>query len=144
MAKGVGHAFGLDTSEFSPAPVKGQDGASPPVVSEIRGHNSRSLSINPSGVGTAASESGLGASDSSQLASRVADIVAGVATIGNAWAAIREAGYCASIAGNRISVDAALFVQYLGGDQCAGRAAWLVFAWATEPPILVRAHSDEG
>jgi hypothetical protein len=47
-------------------------------------------------------------------AERVADVVAGILAIGVARDALRRAGWTASIAGNRITVDDEVFVHFVG------------------------------
>lgn len=85
--------------------------------------------------------------ESPPIASQIAAVIAGIATIGEACNALRHAGFGASIAGNRISVDENLSVQYLGiGGNAAGSAdpVWVVFSSASEPPTLVAAMNHRG
>jgi hypothetical protein len=81
------------------------------------------------------------------IASQVADIVTGIEAIGKACNALKRAGLRATIAGNRISVNEKVFVQYIGAGAVGGRcAAWIIYASATIPPIwttaVIRAESS--
>lgn len=82
----------------------------------------------------------------SAIASQVAGVMVGIATIGQARDALRQAGFDASIAGNRISVGKNLSVQYLGVSRSAVGSAdpvWVVFASASEPPTFVGAMKHQ-
>lgn len=71
-------------------------------------------------------------------ASRVAEAIAEAPSIGYACAALRGAGWRATIAGNRISVNEEVFAQYVGvsaGSRC--NAMWMIYGSADASPIWV-------
>jgi hypothetical protein len=73
-------------------------------------------------------------------AEQVAGLVAGIPVIGEACAALRKAGWRASIAGNRITVNDEVFAQFIGATVAApGRvdARWVVYEMAGTPPMWV-------
>jgi hypothetical protein len=66
--------------------------------------------------------------DGQPTVKRVADIMAGVPTIGRACDALRAAGWHSSIAGNRITVDDRIFARYIGpGPFGPSEPRWLVY-----------------
>jgi hypothetical protein len=58
---------------------------------------------------------------------QVAAVVAGIPTIGAACNALRKSGHSATIAGNRITVDDDVFVQFIGAS--AGAYGWTEARW---------------
>ena len=80
------------------------------------------------------------------MGSQVAEIVTGIHSVGKACSALKEAGLGATIAGNRISVDGKVFVQYIGiGLGAVGRRgpAWVVYASAGEPVLTTALGSQQ-
>lgn len=72
--------------------------------------------------------SGLAPADRQPTVKRVADIMAGVPTIGGACAALRAAGWQSSIAGNRITVDDRIFARYIDPSALGpSEPRWLVY-----------------
>lgn len=78
--------------------------------------------------------------NASVSANEVADLIAGTSSIGYACAALRSAGWRATIAGNRITVNDEVFVHYAGVANEL-RAAWMIYAVADPTPIWVAAGS---
>jgi hypothetical protein len=77
---------------------------------------------------------------------QVAEIVSGIPSVGKACSALKKAGLGATIAGNRISVDGEVFVQYIGsGLGSVGRRgpAWVVYASAGEPVLTTAIGSQQ-
>lgn len=73
-------------------------------------------------------------------AEQVAGVVAGIPAIGKACDALRKAGWRASVAGNRITVNDAVFAQFIGATvDSSGRvdASWVVYTIAGTPPVWV-------
>jgi hypothetical protein len=76
----------------------------------------------------------------SLMASQVADVVTGIATIGKAYNFQKKAGSRATIAANRISVNEQVFAQYIGTGAVGVRgAAWMIYASATNAHIWTTA-----
>lgn len=74
---------------------------------------------------------------------RVADLMAGVPTIGRACAAIRAAGWRGTIAGNRITVDDRVFVRYIGPGPLGPRGArWLIYGGEEASAFLIVIASE--
>ena len=73
-------------------------------------------------------------------AEQVAGVVAGIPTIGRACEALIRAGWRASIAGNRITVNDEVLAQFIGAGM--GRAGcvdptWVIYAIAGSAPVSV-------
>jgi hypothetical protein len=72
-------------------------------------------------------------------AEQVAGVVAGIPAIGKACEALIRAGWRASIAGNRITVND-VFAQLIGGGlgpDSGVDATWVIYAIAGTPPVCV-------
>jgi hypothetical protein len=73
-------------------------------------------------------------------AEQVAGVVAGIPVIGEACDALRNAGWRASIAGNRITVNDEVFAQFIGATAGAPGgvdARWVIYRIAGTPPVWV-------
>jgi hypothetical protein len=73
-------------------------------------------------------------------AEQVAGVVAGIPAIGKACDALRKAGWRASIAGNRITVNGEVFAQLIratAGAFGGVDATWVVYRIAGTPPVWV-------
>ncbi len=73
-------------------------------------------------------------------AEQVAGVVAGIPTLGEARNALRKAGWRASIAGNRITVNDEVFALFIGatvGSPGGIDARWVVYRIAGTPPVWV-------
>ena len=73
-------------------------------------------------------------------AEQVAGVVAGIPAIGKACYALRKAGWRATIAGNRITVNDEVLAQFIGAAVGpAGRvdAMWVIYRIAGTPPVWV-------
>ena len=73
-------------------------------------------------------------------AEQVARVVAGIPAIGRACEALSSAGWRASIAGNRITVNDEVLAQFIGaGIGRAGGvdATWVIYAITGAPPVWV-------
>jgi len=73
-------------------------------------------------------------------AEQVAGVVAGIPAIGEACDALRKAGWCASIAGNRITVNEEVFAQFIGataGAPADTGARWVIYRIAGTPPVWI-------
>jgi hypothetical protein len=73
-------------------------------------------------------------------AEQVARVVAGIPAIGEACEALKKAGWRASIAGNRITVDDDLFAQFIGttaGAHGGVEARWVIYGIAGTPPVWI-------
>jgi hypothetical protein len=73
-------------------------------------------------------------------AEQVARVVAGIPAIGEACEALKKAGWRASIAGNRITVDDDLFAQFIGataGARGGVEARWVIYRIADTPPVWI-------
>jgi hypothetical protein len=73
-------------------------------------------------------------------AERVAGLVAGISVIGEACEALRNAGWRASIAGNRITVNDEVFAQFIGANVGAlgdVDARWVIYRIAGTPPVWI-------
>jgi hypothetical protein len=71
---------------------------------------------------------------------QVAGVVAGIPAIGKAREALIQAGWRASIAGNRITVNDEVFAQFIGagtGLASSVDAAWVVSAIVGTTPVWV-------
>jgi hypothetical protein len=80
------------------------------------------------------------ADEKTPTAEQVAGVVAGIPAIGEACAALIKAGWRASIAGNRITVNDEVLVQFIGtGIGRAGglEATWVIHRIAGMPPVWV-------
>jgi len=88
-------------------------------------------------------------------AEEVAGVVSGIPTIGQACDALRKAGWSASIAGNRITVNHpgraraydgdevfALFIGGRGGPLGDLGARWMIYTITGTPPILTSANAS--
>jgi hypothetical protein len=84
-----------------------------------------------------------GTSVNTPRADQVAGVVADIAVIGAACNALRGAGWRATIAGNRITVEDVVFAQFIGtaldayGDN---RARWLVYEIAGTAAVGLRGN----
>ena len=70
----------------------------------------------------------------------MAGVVAGISTIGKACDALMKAGWAASIAGNRITVNDEVFAQFVGagvGPAGGVDARWVIYRIASTPPVWV-------
>ena len=77
-------------------------------------------------------------SDNTPTTEQVAGIVSGIPAIGEACDALRRAGWRASIAGNRITVNDEVLAQFIGARAADGvDAAWVIRAIAGTPPVWV-------
>ena len=73
-------------------------------------------------------------------AEQVARVVAGIPAIGAACQALNNAGWRASIAGNRITVDDDVFAQFIGATAGAYgdvEARWVIYRIAGTPPVWI-------
>jgi hypothetical protein len=73
-------------------------------------------------------------------AERVAAVVAGIPVIGKACDALKNAGYYARIAGNRITVNDEMFAQFIGssvGTMGHTDASWVIYQTGGAPPVWV-------
>lgn len=73
-------------------------------------------------------------------AEQVAEVVASIPAIGEACDALKKAGWRASIAGNRITVNDAVFAQFIGatvGALGGIDARWVIYRIAGTPPVSV-------
>jgi hypothetical protein len=73
-------------------------------------------------------------------AEQVAGVVAGIPAIGEACDALRKAGWRATIAGNRITVNDEVFAQFIGatvGGLGAVDARWVIYRIADAPPVWI-------
>jgi hypothetical protein len=80
------------------------------------------------------------ANETTLTAEQVAGIVAGIPTIGKACEALISAGWRASFAGNRITVNDEVFAQFIGAHiaRAGGvEAAWVIYAIAGTAPVWV-------
>jgi hypothetical protein len=74
------------------------------------------------------------------LVEKVAGVVAGHSLIGYAHAALRAAGYGATIAGNRITVDETVLVQYIApanGPYGGVAASWVIHRIDGATPVWI-------
>jgi hypothetical protein len=72
-------------------------------------------------------------------AEQVAGVVAGVPVIGKACEALIGAGWRASIAGNRITVNDEVLAQFIGAGRGrpSGDATWVIYEIGGTPPVWV-------
>lgn len=71
-------------------------------------------------------------------AEQVAGVVAGIPSIGKACEALTRAGWRASIAGNRITVNDEVLAQFIGAGAAGGLgAAWVIYATVGAHPVCV-------
>jgi hypothetical protein len=73
-------------------------------------------------------------------AGQVAKVVAGIPAIGQACEALRAAGWRASIAANRITVDDEVFAVLIGATSGTGggvEARWVIYRIAGTPPVWI-------
>jgi hypothetical protein len=73
-------------------------------------------------------------------AEQVAGVVAGIPAIGRACDALKTAGWRATIAGNRITVNDEVFAQFIGatvGALGGIDARWLIYRIAGTNPVWV-------
>ena len=73
-------------------------------------------------------------------AEQVARVVAGIPAIGHACEALRAAGWQASIAANRITVDDEVFAVLIGatpGEHGSIESRWVVYRIAGTPPVWI-------
>jgi hypothetical protein len=71
---------------------------------------------------------------------QVAGVIAGVPVIGRACEALVQAGWRASIAGNRITVNDEVMAELIGagvGRDGGVEATWVIYAIAGRPPLWV-------
>ena len=69
-------------------------------------------------------------------AEQVAGVVARIPAIGKACYALRKAGWRATIAGNRITVNDEVFAQFIGPAGGVD-ARWVIYRIAGTPPVWV-------
>lgn len=82
----------------------------------------------------------LPANDKTPTAEQVADVLTGISAIGQACNALTRAGWRASIAGNRITVNDEVLAHFIGAgiDAVGGvEARWVVYETAGVPPVWV-------
>ncbi len=78
------------------------------------------------------------ADEKTPTAEQVAGVVAGIPFIGKACEALIRAGWRASIAGNRITVNDEVLAQFIGAGAAGGvDAAWVIYAIAGAHPVWV-------
>ena len=73
-------------------------------------------------------------------AEQVAGVVAGIPAIGEACDALKKAGWRASIAGNRITVNDEVFAHFIGASVGAlggTDARWVIYRIVGTPPVWV-------
>ena len=73
-------------------------------------------------------------------AEQVARVVAGIPAIGHACEALRAAGWQASIAANRITVDDEVYAVLIGatpGEHGGIESRWVVYRIAGTPPVWI-------
>ncbi len=72
-------------------------------------------------------------------AEQVAGVIAGISSIGEACEALIRAGWPASLAGNRITVNDEVLAQFIaaGAGADAGAATWVVYPIAGAPSLWV-------
>jgi len=71
---------------------------------------------------------------------KVAQIVAGIAVIGEAQSALQKAGWRATIAGNRITANDEIFAQFIApsaGPSAARDARWVIYSITGNPPVWI-------
>jgi hypothetical protein len=69
-------------------------------------------------------------------AEQVAAVVAGIPVIGRACDALKNAGYYARIAGNRITVNDEMFAQFIGALGNTD-ATWVIYTTGGAAPVWV-------
>jgi hypothetical protein len=73
-------------------------------------------------------------------AEQVAHVIAGIPVIGEACDALRKAGWSATIAGNRITVNDGMSARFIGATvnhYGAVNATWVIHAIAGTPPVWI-------
>ena len=73
-------------------------------------------------------------------AEEVAKVVIGISEIGRARAALEKAGWSATIAGNRISVNGKVFAQFIAavmGQFGRVEATWMVYTMTRSRPVWI-------
>ena len=81
---------------------------------------------------------GLPGGSSPLTARHIADVIAEAASIGSACATLRTAGWRATIAGNRITINEAVFAQYVGVSAAdMDGAIWMIYGSGDATPIWV-------
>lgn len=78
-------------------------------------------------------------------ADRVAEVVAGIPTIGEACRALSAAGWQSKVAGNRISVNDQVFVRYIyetAGSNGSDDTRWVVYGVGDRPVIRIVVAND--
>ncbi len=73
-------------------------------------------------------------------AEQVAKVIAGIPLIGEACEALRQAGWRATIAGNRITVNDNVFARFIGATvnhYGAVDASWVIHRIAGTPPVWI-------
>lgn len=79
-------------------------------------------------------------------AEQVAKVIAGIPLIGKACDALKQAGWRATIAGNRITVNNDLFAWFIGAtvNQNGGAdASWVIQKIAGTPPVWIVGAAGE-
>lgn len=74
------------------------------------------------------------------LVEQVAKVLAGIPAIGSARRALEEAGWRATIAGNRITVNYEVFAQFIAaavGPSGDVDASWVVYTVVGTPPVWI-------
>ncbi len=69
---------------------------------------------------------------------QVAGVISGIPAIGAACDALRRAGWHATIAGNRVTVNDEVTAQFIGAGAAGGvDATWVIRAIVGRPPVWV-------
>jgi len=74
------------------------------------------------------------------IVEQVAHVLAGIPAIGWGWRALEAAGWHATIAGNRITVNYDVFAQFIAasmGQYCHVDASWVIYAVAGTRPVWI-------
>lgn len=69
-------------------------------------------------------------------ADRVAAVIAGVSSIGEACQALQAAGWCSAIAGNRITVNDEVFARYIENTGTE-TPTWVVYGIGDRPAVRI-------
>lgn len=83
---------------------------------------------------------GLLMGDEEPNADAIAEVLAGIPTIGEACDALKCAGWLTSIAGNRISVNSRVFARFLGESVDADghlEVRWVVYGLNDQPAVRI-------
>src|SRR4051812_43508269 len=83
--------------------------------------------------------------ETSLVVEQVAQVLAGIPAIGWARRALEVAGWHATIAGNRITVNDEVFAQFIAatlGKYGRVDASWVIYAIAGTPPVWIVGADD--